>query len=174
MVDGRANEHRATGFDECFCLEVELAFEKLLRDERRGDTRAVLAVCVCRSDLGEAVHRGHGALVDRAFEQTDGAASARQAVFEVGSPEDHGVVAREVTEVVFEYDEVVVLDLGVGGVEVHRADVTGLQASVGEVVVHAAGRILEAVGIAQAGPAVGALHELVAEAHADLGVVDEI
>ena len=77
--------------------------------------------------------------------------------------------------IVLEHAQAVGADLGVGGVDVGHVDGAGGEGAVGEVVVHARGRRLrQAVAGAQAGPAVGAVEELVGEHEAELRVGGEV
>ena len=90
---------------------------------------------------------------------------------QVGPIEPHAFVRGEEAEVVVEHAELVLLDLGVGRVEVGGLDLAARQGAIGQVVVEPADVALgEPVAVAQAGPAVGPIHELVAEPEFQLGM----
>jgi hypothetical protein len=126
-------------------------------------------------DLDPLVEARHGRPVDGSLDAAEGRHHAGMPRLEVGTVDEHGVVAREVRQVVGEHAQAVVLDLRVGGIQVHGVDVARLQRPVGQVVLQPAHVPLgQAVGVAQRGPAVAAIHELVAEAEDQVGVVAQV
>src|SRR3546814_2541581 len=74
----------------------------------------------------------------------------------------------EVVATVVEHAQPVVRDLRIGAVQVDDVERTVGQAAIGQVVIQAVGALRQPVRGAQAGPAVGALHEFVAEAQAQV------
>ena len=79
----------------------------------------------------------------------------------VGAIEQNGVIAREVSAVVFEYDQMILLDARVSGIGVGDIDLAGSERRVCDAVVETA-RLAERqiVSGSQPWPAVGALEKL--------------
>src|SRR6185503_18609746 len=88
-----------------------------LREElaRYGDEAFAL-------ELGFGIHAPHRGVVDPAFETLECGPGPRQALRQVGAEEQHRVVAREIIAIVGEYGETVLVDLGVGRIDVDRID----------------------------------------------------
>ena len=94
---------------------------------------------------------------------------------QVRSVEPDAFIRGEETAIVLEDAEPVRADLGVGRVEVGGLDLAGRHRAIGQVMIEAADVALgEPVAIAEARPAVGPLHELVAEGQLQLGMVPQV
>src|SRR5262249_5817305 len=83
----------------------------------RSNRCEILAV-----ELGRGVHAPHRGLSDRARELLQRAEGARQARRQVGAIKQHRVVARKVAAIVGKHRESVLVDLGVGGIDVDEVD----------------------------------------------------
>ncbi len=85
------------------------------------------------------------------------------------------MIRREEAEVVAEHAEFVLLDLGVGRVKVGRVDLSAGEGAIGEVVVETADvAVREPVAVSDAGPAVGPIHEFIAESEFQVGISFEV
>ena len=85
----------------------------------------------------------------------------RQALRQIRAVEQHRVVARKILPIVGEHGQAVLVDLGVGRVDVDRIDLALGDGFVGEAVIEAARRReRQLVRALQSGPAVGAADEL--------------
>ena len=91
-----------------------------------------------------------------------------QALGQIAPVQQHGVVAREVAQVVRQHHQAQLADLRVGGVNVGHVDLALRQRLVRQAVVQPAGRLRQAVAPGQARPAVGAADEFVGQAELQL------
>ncbi len=143
---------------------------RLRREELGGD--AVLRNPI---DLRPRIHRGHLGgrdLALQASEHRDGRGGPGR---QVGPIEPDAFIGREELPIVLQHAEVVGPDLGVGRVELGGLDLAGGEGAIRQVVVeppHVALR--EAVPVPQAGPAVGPLHEFVAEAELEFRMAPQV
>ena len=129
----------------------------------RGDLGFAFAV-----DLHPRIEPLHRRGIDapgHALERGDQAGARWREILAV---EIDRLVDRKEVPVVLEHAQAVVGDFGVGAVEVGDVERVAGEAAIGEVVVEAVGGLRQPIGLAQTGPAVGALHELVAEAEAQV------
>ena len=111
--------------------------------------------------FGARVHGDHGVLVDATLQLLQRGPGLRKALRHVQPVHDQRVVAGEVRAVVLQHAQPKVVDLGVGGVDVHQVDLAGRDGVVGEAVIEAGGLLLQAIGLCKAGPAIGAADEFV-------------
>ena len=138
-------------------------------EEIRGDLALGNAI-----QLGAGVERDHRRVVDAALQALDRREGGRRARGQIRAVEQDGVVAGEELAVVGQHAQRVGADLGVGRVDVHHVGAAARERAVGEVVVHAARLVGEAVVGAKPGPAVAAVHDLVREHQPQLGMRDEV
>ena len=121
------------------------------------------------------VHRTHRLHVDAAGELVQHADEGGRTLLQRQPIQVDRLVARKVTAVVAQRAQVVVGDLRVGAVQVDRVDRTAGHRAVRQRVVEAAHlRLRQAVAPAQAGPAIAAVHELVGEAEAQVGMLQQV
>ncbi len=157
MVDRVAPEARPDRVGPRGGLDAEA-----LGNEGGGDLHVGHAL-----DLHLLVHRAHLVRVDGApepGERRDGLGRAPDQILPV---QQHRVVDREVVLVVLEDRQVVVRNLGVGRVDVGRVHVARGEPAIGEIVVEPGHvRLRQIVERLEAGPAVGAVEELVVESEA--------
>ena len=148
------------------------------RDRRAADVRGHevdrdLALGHARH-LRALVEADHRRVVELSFETLERRDRRGRARREIRAIDQQRLVGREEAPVVLEHAELVGVDLGVGRVDVGDVGAAAGERAVGEVVVHAARVVVQAVAGAQAGPAVGAVHHLVAEHESQLGMRGEI
>jgi hypothetical protein len=138
----------------------------MLRQEGRGHRREILVV-----ELGGGVHAPHRGVIDGAFEALQRLPGLRQALRQIRAVEQHRVVAGKVLAVVGKHGQSVLVDLGVGRVNVDRVDLALGDSFVGEAVIEAAGRrIRQVVRKLQSGPTVGPADEFLRQSQSQLGV----
>ena len=124
-----------------------------------------------RSILARAFIPAISVAVIRPSSRASAAKAAGDRAWQIGTVEPDALVRREEAEVVAEHAELVLLDLGVGRVEVGGLDLAAGEGAIGQVVVEPADVALrQAVAVAQAGPAVGPIHEFVAEPEFQVGM----
>ena len=124
-----------------------------------------------RSSLARAFIPAISADGDPSLQSRQGREGRRRSRLQVGPIEPDAFIRGKETEVVAKHAEVVLLDLGVGRIEVGGLDLAAGECPVGEVVVEAANVALgQAVAVAHARPAVGPIHEFIAESELELGM----
>ena len=128
--------------------------QKLLRDAGEG-----LAL-----QLGLRIHRDHAGLVDAALQPTQRGPRGGVFLRQVQPVQQHGVVARKVALVVLQHQQAEMVDLGIGGVDVHHVDLLLRDGIVGQAVVQAYRCATQLVTRGQALPAIGAADEFVGQA----------
>ena len=138
-------------------------------DPVRGDIGLLFAV-----DLHARIEPLHGRGIEAPGHALERGDPGRGALHEILAVEIDRFVDREKVPVVLEYAQAVVWDFGVGAVQIGGIERVAGEAAIGEVVVEAVGRLRQGIGLAQAGPAVGALHEFVAEAEAQLRMLAQV
>ena len=98
-----------------------------------------------------------------------------QSLREVRAEEQHGIVGREIMAIVVEHRQAVLVDLGVGRVDVDRIDLLLRDRLVGEAMIETArrgeGQVVRAL---QSGPSVGTSDELLRKAKPELRMCLEI
>jgi len=125
-------------------------------------------------ELGGGVHADHQLFVDAALERLERRPCTGRALGQVGSIEEHGVVAREVGTVVVQDAQAVARDLGVGRVHVHDVDAACRQRLVREAVVQAARLLRQPVEALQSGPTVRASDEFLRQAELQLRIARQV
>ena len=143
---------------------------RLARQKVRGDGGEVLVF-----ELGGSVHPAHRCIVDRAFEFGERGPRLRQALRKICSIQKHRIVAREILAVVLEHGQAVLVELGVGRVDVDRVDLVTRNGFISEPVIEAArcveGQLVRAL---QSGPAVGAPDEFLRQSEPHVGMRLEV
>src|SRR5439155_8529756 len=90
---------------------------RTLGEKARGDRREVLAF-----QLGGSVHLAHARVVDPAFELLERGPDLRQSLRQIGAVEQHRVITREIAAIVVEYRQAILVDLGVGRIDIDLVD----------------------------------------------------
>jgi hypothetical protein len=107
------------------------------------------------------VHSGHDRLIDATRQAIQRLADG---LGDILATQENGVVRWKESSIVLECRQVVVHDLGVGRVQIGHIQRSGSDAAIGEIVRQPAHvRLRQPIVRTNAGPPVGALHELVAE-----------
>jgi hypothetical protein len=89
--------------------------------------------------------------------------------------QQHGVVAREEPDVVGEHGQLVLVQFGVGRIDVDHVDLAAGDCFIGETVVEASGwRETQSVGACEIWPTIGAAEELLRQPKTQLGVLLEV
>ena len=89
--------------------------------------------------------------------------------------QQHGVVSREEPEVVLEHGQLVLVEFGVGRVDIDHVDLAAGDCLIGEPVVEALRRReAQSVGARKIGPTVGAAEKLLRQPESQLGVLLEV
>ena len=139
---------------------------RLPAEKVRGDGGKVLVF-----EFGGRVHPAHRRIVDRAFELGERGPGLGQALREIRAIQQHRVVAREVLAVVLEHRQAILVELGVGRVDVDRVDLALGDGFVGEPMIEAARRVEgQLVGALQSRPAVGPSDEFLRQSEPHLGM----
>ena len=126
-------------------------------------------------DAGLRVERLHVRGADAALQTPQGRHGPGGPAGEVFPPHEHGAVLGEGVAIVDEDAQALRADLGIGRVEVGHVDGTGRESPVGHVVVEPPHLLLrEPVAGAERRKAIGAVHDLVGEPEAQLGVAGQV
>ena len=122
-----------------------LAVGRLARDDGRrrspGEKVRRDGGKVLAFEFGGRVHPAHRRFVDGAFELGERGPGLRQALREVGAVEQHRVVAGEVLAIVVEHRRSILVDLGIGRIDVDDVDLAAGDGLVREAVIEAARRV---------------------------------
>ena len=151
LFDGQAGEVRAEelvdegtplSFDRCSidaCGRTWRCGERscagALREKAGSDRRELLAI-----QFGGRVHAAHGGVVDGAFEPGEGGPGPWETLRQIRAIEQHGVIGREIVTIVGEHRQPVLVDLGVGRVDVDRIDLLLCHRVICETMIQAARR----------------------------------
>jgi len=126
-------------------------------------------------DADPGIELAHGVGIKLAGQLVERGHPVRRALLQIGAIDEYRVVAREVLAVVHQYAQVIAGDLGIGTIQVDHVERAISQPVVGEGVVKAVALgAAQPVSRAQARPAIGAIHELVAETKAQPGMAAQV